>query len=176
MDVSGEDYEGARKYYRKTLELSPRGFFTAITALDTLEKEHKGELPTGAYLAYLALEWMQDEAEKARAVRQLVKQLPQFAPGWKELATIEDEDREKLAAIEQGLAASPDAETRGLLIINKAMILQTQGDRDGASLMLRELSQDPALPSLIEGWTKTLLAMSSRSESSSPGSTKSRLQ
>src|SRR5207244_2448130 len=28
------DYDSARKYYRRTVELSPRGFFTAITALD----------------------------------------------------------------------------------------------------------------------------------------------
>jgi tetratricopeptide (TPR) repeat protein len=44
------DFEGAREYYTKTLALSPRGFITAITALDTLDKEHRGELPSGTYL------------------------------------------------------------------------------------------------------------------------------
>ena len=42
-----KDYDGAREYYRETVKLSPRGFFSAITALDTLEREQKGDLPTG---------------------------------------------------------------------------------------------------------------------------------
>ena len=41
------DFDGARAYYRKTLELSPRGFFTAITAVHTLTREQNGDLPIG---------------------------------------------------------------------------------------------------------------------------------
>ena len=55
--------------YRKTLELSPRGFFTAITALDTLNREQRGELPAGLYLAYLSLEWMDNPSERADVMR-----------------------------------------------------------------------------------------------------------
>src|SRR5207249_2079912 len=44
-----QDAENARKHYRKTVELAPRGFFTAITALDTLVREEKGDLPAGTY-------------------------------------------------------------------------------------------------------------------------------
>ena len=66
-----KDYESAREYYRKTIILSPRGFFTAITALDTLEKEKKGALPTGTYLAYLRLEWIEDREQKIRAAERV---------------------------------------------------------------------------------------------------------
>jgi hypothetical protein len=51
-----KDFDGAKTYYEKTLELSPRGFFTAITAVDTLRREQTAELPTGTYLAYVSLE------------------------------------------------------------------------------------------------------------------------
>src|ERR1700730_4388263 len=34
-----KDFDRARTYYRRTLGLSPRGFFTAITAMDTLTRE-----------------------------------------------------------------------------------------------------------------------------------------
>src|ERR1019366_8272650 len=37
-----KDTENARKYYRKTVDLSPRGFFSAITAIDTLDREKRG--------------------------------------------------------------------------------------------------------------------------------------
>ncbi len=111
------DTDNARKHYRKTVGLSPRGFFTAITALDALVREEKGDLPAGTYLAYLSLEWMDDAEKKAEAVRQLVKRVPGFAPGWKELALQADTDSEKLAIIEKGLAANPDGEAKGILQI-----------------------------------------------------------
>jgi tetratricopeptide (TPR) repeat protein len=153
-----KDFNRAREWYRKTLKLSPRGFFTAITALDCLEKERKGNLPAGTYLAYLSLEWMQDPAEKARAVRQLARQAPHFAPIWRDLAALTENDSEKLAAIEQGLAANPDAETEGMLRINKALTLKRLGDHDGAVRMLGELALDPESPFDIEHIAKACLA------------------
>jgi tetratricopeptide (TPR) repeat protein len=138
-----KDYDAAREYYRETVKLSPRGFFTAITALDTLEREQKGELPTGTYLAYLSLEWIRDSGKRAEAVHDLVKRLPQFAPAWKELASLADQKEERLAAIENGLAANPDSETKGTLQINKALALNTEGDKQGAVLLLAKLILDP---------------------------------
>ena len=67
-----KDADNARKYYRKTVELAPRGFFTAITALDTLEREQKGDLQAGTYLEYLSLEWLDDPGKKAELVRNMV--------------------------------------------------------------------------------------------------------
>jgi tetratricopeptide (TPR) repeat protein len=121
------DFESARTYYRRTLELSPRGFFTAITALDTLTREQNQELPVGTYLAYVSLEWMDDAAKKDETVRELVKMIPQFAPAWKLFAGLCEDDGERLTAIENGLAAQPDAETKGMLEINKALVLNLKG-------------------------------------------------
>jgi tetratricopeptide (TPR) repeat protein len=153
-----KDFANARTYYRKTVELAPRGFFIAITALDSLTREELGELPAGTYLAYLSLEWMDDAQNKAEAVRQLVKRVPAFAPGWKELANLADDDAERLSAIEKGLAASPDAETRGILQINKALILDRKGDHEGAISLLGELALDLASTSATEHMAKVTLA------------------
>jgi tetratricopeptide (TPR) repeat protein len=151
------DAENARKYYRKTVELAPRGFFTAITALDALEREAKGDLPVGTYLAYLSLEWMDDAGKKADAVRQLINQVPGFASFWMEQARQADTDAEKLAAIENGLAANPDSETKGRLLIDKALILERSGDYDGAVRLLGELALNPASTYQTEHLAKVIL-------------------
>ena len=153
-----KDPENARKYYRKTVELAPRGFFTALTALDALDQEAKGDLPAGTYLAYLSLEWMNDPGKKAEAVRQLAKRVPGFAPAWKDLAMQTDSDVEKLAAIEKGLAANPDGETKGILLINKALIMDRSGDHDGAVRLLGELALDPGSTYASEHLAKVTLA------------------
>ena len=137
------DFDGARAYYRKTLELSPRGFFAAITALHTLEREKNGDLPVGTYLAYVSLEWMKDAAKREHAVREMVVRIPQFAPAWKEFASVCDDEGERLAAIESGLAANPDAGTKGMLKINKALVLNLKGKHDDAVRLLGELALDP---------------------------------
>ena len=139
-----KDSEKARTYYRKTVDLSPRGFFTAITAIDTLDREKRGDLPAGTYSAYLSLEWTDDPEKRAAIVHQLVKRVPGFAPGWKELAALSANDAESLLAIERGLAENPDGETNGILQVNKALIRERKGDREGAVRLLGELALDPA--------------------------------
>jgi hypothetical protein len=152
-----KDTENARKNYQKTVEMSPRGFFTAITALDTLVREEKGELPAGTYFDFVALEWINDPVKKGEKVRQLVKQVPTFAPGWKELAVLSEDDAEKAKAIEQGLATNPDAETKGILQINKALALNHKGDHDGAVRLLGEIALDPSSTYATEHLAKVTL-------------------
>jgi tetratricopeptide (TPR) repeat protein len=151
-----KDTENARKFYRKTVEMSPRGYFTAITALDTLVREEKGELPPGTYLAYVSLEWL-DPGKKTELVRRLTASLPSFAPGWLALAGITENDTEKLAAIEKGLAAKPDAETKGMLQINKGLLLDRRGERDSAVRLLGGLALDPASTHATEHLAKVAL-------------------
>jgi tetratricopeptide (TPR) repeat protein len=138
-----DDAENALTYYQKTVELSPRGFFTAITACDTLQREQKGELPPGTYKTFLSLEWTQDDVAKRSIVEKLVQQTPTFAPGWKALALMTDAESEKLQAIEHGLSNSPDAETKGMLQINKALLRNGQGKHDEAVTLLETISKDP---------------------------------
>ena len=154
-----KDYENAQRYYRKTIELAPRGFFTAITALDALGREEKGDLPAGTYLTYLSLEWMDDPAKKAEAVRQLVKRVPSFAPAWKALAFLTEDVAERVTAIENGLSANPDVETKGILQINKAMVLDGDGDHDGAVRLLGELANDPSSTYETEHMAKVTLEL-----------------
>jgi tetratricopeptide (TPR) repeat protein len=153
------DVDGARADYRRTVDLAPRGFFTAITALDALVREQKGELPGGTYLAYLSLEWTNDRARKKELVHQIVERAPRFAPAWKELALLADQGPERLHAIEMGLTAEPDVETRGMLMINKALILYQQGNRESAVRLLGELALDPASTLATEHLSKATLAM-----------------
>ncbi len=77
-------------------------------------------------------------------MRELLGAAPAFAPGWKELATLLENDAARLDAIERGLAAHPDPETRGQLLINRAIVLFNQGNRDDAVAILGPLALDPA--------------------------------
>jgi tetratricopeptide (TPR) repeat protein len=153
------DFNKAHENYRKTVDLSPRGFFTAITALDALEQERSGDLPEGTYAAYMALEWVPDPAQKASIVSQMVQKFPTFAPAWKEFALQCDDTAEKLAAIEKGLAAKPDRETKGILLINKAIALNEQGDVETATSILGNLALDPDTTFANEHLAKQSLAM-----------------
>ena len=154
-----KNFDTAKTYYRKTLELSPRGFFTAITALDTLTREQNGDLPVGTYLAYLPLEWMKDKGQKESAIRKLVKQIPQFAPAWKELASLCEDDGERLRANENGLAAHPDADTKGMLNINRALVLNLRGDHAAAVQLLGEIALNPKSTIKTEHSAKAALSI-----------------
>jgi tetratricopeptide (TPR) repeat protein len=142
--------------YERVLELSPRGFFTAHVAADTLRREAGGQLMSGLFRAYSMLEHM-DEEQRRRIVAQLVEKEPQFAPGWLKWAALAGDPREQLAALERGLAANPDPSTRGMLLLNKAARLQGSGDRDGAVAILRALAADPASTEQSEALAKDSL-------------------
>ncbi len=123
------DAVAALAAYREVDRLAPGGFFTTKTAVHTLEAERTGALPPGAYLDYLKLEWIEDEGEQKRYVRYLLQRYPRLAPVWKEHAFLTESDPQKLAALETGLSLGPDAETAGVLSINKALALSRLGRR-----------------------------------------------
>ena len=116
------------------------------------------ELPAGAYLAYTSLEWITDSKKKAAAARQLAEMVPGFAPVWKEIAFLTDTDTERLEAIENGLAANPDPETKGVLLTNKALALDRRGDHDLAVRLVQELLVDSQLPSGPEQMAKLIVS------------------
>ena len=95
-----KDFAKARENYREVVQLSPRGFFTAITALDCLERKARGELPEETYLTYVSLEWTPDPRQQQRTIKVLVENVPQLAPGWEKMASITEADDAKLDAIE----------------------------------------------------------------------------
>jgi tetratricopeptide (TPR) repeat protein len=114
-------FADALKHYQLVDQGAPRGFFTVKTAVDTLRREQSGELPKGTYLNYVALEWEGDKQKVRSAVSAMTKSIPNFAPAWKAAAIFEDEPTRRLVMLEAGLKARPDAETKGFLLINKAL-------------------------------------------------------
>ena len=153
------DFAAALERYRHTVALAPRGFFTALTAVWTLEREEAGTLPTGTYLAYAQLEWMPDAEQKETYIRQLLSQSPDFAPAWKELVFLLTDADERQSAIDAGLAANPDPETRGILLINRAILLFNAGEQDEAVRILGSLALDPESSSGSAEQAKAALAL-----------------
>ena len=137
------DYARAMEYYARVNEMAPRGFFTAKTALDTLQREQAGIAREGTYRILLQLEWMQDPAAKREILEQILEHTPQLPMAWQKLASLLDDDEASLQAISKGLSYQPDADTRGLLLINKALILYRQGKESEAIEMLGQLALDP---------------------------------
>ncbi len=133
------DVTNALLNYRETDRLEPRGFFTAKTALWTLERENNGTFPKGTYLAYVSLEWTEPD-KKRDMIQQMTTHVPAFAPGWKERAWMESDSDKQLAFIEKALALDPDPETYGICVLNKATRLGSAGKTTEARRIIEELA------------------------------------
>jgi tetratricopeptide (TPR) repeat protein len=136
------DFENALEFYTKTNEIEPKGFFTAKTAQYTLQGEKSGEFPQGLYLAYIQIEWTDDKNEKFEIAKALTEKVPNYAPAWKELFYLLEDESEKLSAIEQGLSKNPEADTKGILEINKAAIISNNGKTYEARELLENIISD----------------------------------
>jgi hypothetical protein len=79
------------------------------------------------------------------------------APGWLEWAHLAQSSDARLDAIERSLAANPDAGTKGMLLVNKAMIVAAE-DREAATCLLREIADDPASTAAAEALARERLA------------------
>jgi tetratricopeptide (TPR) repeat protein len=152
------DNAKAEELYALVDKMAPRGFFTAKTALDCLRREKAGDLKPGTYKLYVMLEWENDKAKKKTILEQMVKRFPKFPAAWQKLALLQDDDAAKLKMIDTGLSHGPDGETRGILLINKALILNKQGKRDEAIRILGELALDPESTLATEHLAKASLA------------------
>ena len=150
--------EQALANYLRVDKLEPRGFFTTKTAIWTLEREQSGQFDRGTYLAYLSIEWTEDEAKKIEIARKLVEKFPGFAPAWKEVGLAAENSDEALRCYERGLSANPDPETYGMLQINKAIRLANAGKREEAVAILGELALDPKSSLAASQMAKTMLA------------------
>lgn len=151
------DYlDEAEKWYAVVDELAPRGFFTAKTSLDIIRREKRGELFEGFAKAFALLEWEPEDTKRVM-LQQIVERYPNFAPAWKELAKLTEDDREKLAALDHGLAGSPDDETYGMLILNKALVLGRMGKRPDGARLLAALLADARCTQAVEAMAKMTL-------------------
>ena len=148
----------AEERYAEVDRMAPRGFFTAKTSLDCLRREREGSLFPGFCNAFASLEWMNGKAEKKALLEDIVEKFPAFPPAWKELANLLEDEDARLRAIARGLENHPDPETKGMLLLSRASLLQRRGDRDGAIKILSELSLDPESTLGTEMLAKAILA------------------
>lgn len=152
------DYlEQAEQWYEVVDQLEPRGFFTAKTSLDTVRRERAGELPQGFARAFAMLDWEPPDRQRI-ALQRIVERHPSFAPAWQKLAAVTDDDDARLEMLDRGLAAQPDDETYGVLVSNKALLLDRRGQRAEARRLVRDLLADPRCTAGTEATTKAFCA------------------
>jgi len=152
------DSTKAEELYAEVDRMAPRGFFTAKTSLDCLRREHAGALFPGFCRAFATLEGMDDRAKKRALLEGIVEKFPAFPVAWKELSNLLDDDDARLQAITKGLEHDPDPETKGMLLINRALVLHRRHDRDGAVGILGSLALDSQSTLGIEMLAKATLA------------------
>jgi tetratricopeptide (TPR) repeat protein len=152
-----DDVVRAEQHYAEVDRLAPRGFFTCKTSLWSLRRELAGELPAGFSKAYATLEWVQDPAEKRAILQGIVGRFPDHAPAWKDLAVLLEDPEACLEAVTRGLAANPDDETKGVLLIRRAIILHERGQSAEAVQILGELALDPSATFANESIAKYVL-------------------
>lgn len=150
------DSENALKKYKEVDRLEPKGFFTTKTAIWSLEREAKGEFPPGLYLAYVMLEW-EEENSKKEMLKQFTEKIPGFAPAWEKKATLTEDFSEKIGYLEKGLSLNPDAETYGMLILNKAIALNRLNRRNEAVELLKALIESDDSTKSSIGMAKEVL-------------------
>ncbi len=153
------DSSRAFELYKRVDDMSPRGFFTTKTAVHSLRGELGGAFPKGTYLYFLSTEWTTDTSKQLNIADQLLAKAPKFAPAWKVKALLESDDGKRLGYLENGLQASPDTETKGFLLINKAILLHRQGKKTEAVRILGELALDQTSPLDIEAIARKSLAI-----------------
>ena len=153
-----DETEMAEELYARVDQMAPRGFFSCKTSLDTLRRERAGEVVPGFAKAYAMAQWL-DPASKRSLLESVTGRFPGFAPAWKDLAGLLDDDAGRLRAVERGLAGRPDPQTLGLLLVSKAAILARNGDRDEAISILGTLALSPDSTLDAEHEAKAALAI-----------------
>jgi len=132
------DYTQAAEFYKRTLEMQPTGFLDTITAIDTLERESRGEFPRGTYrgyAGYLSMSPLGNPSFNQHVLKQMIERYPTFAPPYLHSASLTPEPQQRLKLLEQGLACNPDRETKSRLLISKALAHHEAGDNES----MREL-------------------------------------
>ena len=68
-----------------------------------------------------------------KRVRTLVQEVPAFALAWKEYLSLTKDAKQQKAIIENGLACDPDADTKGLFLVQEALLTyQNQKNAESA--------------------------------------------
>ena len=152
------DIKRAAHQYEEVARLAPRGFFTYMPELDCVRREQAGEFPAGTCQRYISIVDWPDSLRKREALQELLDSAPSLAPAWGSMALALDDKSAKLQALERGLACNPDPQTRGTMLINRALLLRLRGDSAEAVRILQPLAEDPNSPLNVELTAKVALA------------------
>jgi len=156
------DLARAQHEYEAVERLAPRGFFTYKPELDCVRRESAGEFAPGTCHFYVAISNMPNSPEKRSLLEKLLERSPRLGPAWEKLAELLKDDDAKLAAIDKGLACMPDVQTRGTLLVNKALIFRRQGKLDQAISILQDLLLEPQTTLDVELTAKVALSQIQR--------------
>lgn len=155
--LQGKMEESISAYEAIDNDLAPRGYKNTKMALDTLKRESEGKVPPATYMRYELKMANEAPAGKIKALRQILDEAPAFPGAWNTLSTLLKDPAEQLDAIEQGLSHDPDAETRGQLLVNKAILLFDKGQKEEAINLAGALAADPTVPLRTEFMAKLSL-------------------
>ena len=153
--LMGKDAD-ALAAYQEVDALAPRGFFTSKTAVWALQAEARTRFPKGTYASFLKLDWLPASAART-AVDAFARGLPAWAPIYTKLAKHADTPEHALALLDTGLALDCDVETRGMLALNRALVLRHLGKDADADAALRELLALPGVTQAAEVFAAQLL-------------------
>lgn len=137
------DAKNALVLYKEVDRMSPKGFFTAKTAIWTLEREASGAFPEHTYWAYVLGEAL-GMPQRRELMEKMINKVPTFAPAWKELFYLSENDPNRDAYLAKALSLNPDADTYGICKINFASRIAGKGDIESAKKILTELISDEA--------------------------------
>jgi tetratricopeptide (TPR) repeat protein len=131
----------ALRFFRKTDELKPDGFFETKEAIYALEGETEGRFPKGIYMYYKQITMRPGltQQQKLNIATEITQNLPEFAPGWLALQALLTEKNQRLHAIDHGLSKNPDETTKGYLLVNKALLLDATGRKEEAIQLLEQI-------------------------------------
>lgn len=165
----GED-DLALRFFKKTDELEPDGFFETKEAIYALEGEKDGRFPKGIYMYYKQITMRPGltQQQKLDIATEITRNLPDFAPGWLALQGLLQESNLRLHAIEQGLSKNPDETTKGYLLVNKAQLLAVSGRLKEAVQLLENIMSPESITTniLLAKMTLKMIQQNSENETS----------
>ncbi len=151
------DVEKSLEAYEAVDKIAPRGYIATKAAIDTLKREQDAKLPPASYLRFELQLAKRDKDGRIVFIKEILAESPNFPVAWKELSTLLDDPDESLAAIEKGLTFQPDDDTRGHLLVNKAIHLMRLDRRDEAIEILGKLALDRKSTNATEFMAKVTL-------------------
>lgn len=146
--LMGEDAK-ALEAFEQVEQRAPLGFSESKRMIDCLRREKDGRVPKGTLRAYLEVLRLTDHKEVLRKLEELTRKAPAFVPAWQELAMSAEDVAEGERLVEKTLSLDPDVESRGTLLVHRAILLRRRGQEEAAQKQLQAVLDDARMPPSI---------------------------